>query len=506
MVNNKTDHNNFDLTLSEKILSRINQGSASETKIKVREIPSFENKSIINMSENRFTRIFNLKTAQNCLKHFTDRVDLEDYGIREGENITLSRGELEKIGLYLLPLVSGGILNGGAATSYTDSLKNSSFNSSLFDSCRKEFEVLRSLYKNSPKGITPAYINSSNSHGASFIELKMRSFLLKIEQYKNKIADEEFLYPLFQMTSMQTDRALSDAYKKYKNSSYLKDLINRTETDITSVLTEIQPLTAAFTHSSEGFPRKIFKNEDNEMLLLPGGHGQNFAVLKDIYKKLLKSGKKFVYLGNVDNIGFNIDLCEVAILALTGSEAGFDFAVKTPVDVKGGVLVIDESGKLNCGDIGASVSKEQISEAEKQGKSILFNCATGLFNLEFLVRNIDRIIDSLPLRISDQEKESGRYSQAEQISWEVISLLDDFIIFGVNKYKRFLSSKLLMENMLISRPECCCSYFREHSESSFNKISENLNRGLTEILSDEMQMENKNNIWRPVLNNSGSSV
>ncbi len=197
------------------------------------------------------------------------------------------------------------------------------------------------------------------------------------------------------------------------------------------------------------------------MLLLPGGHGQNFSVLKNIYKKLLDAGKKFVYLGNVDNIGFNIDPAEAALLALTGSQAGFDFAMKTPVDVKGGILVTDTNGRLNCGDIGAAVSKDDVEEAEKQGKNILFNCATGLFNLEYLVKNIDHIIDNLPLRISDQEKETGKYSQAEQITWEVLSLLDNFLIFGVNKYSRFLASKLLVENMIISRPSCCTEYFNK---------------------------------------------
>ncbi len=96
------------------------------------------------------------------------------------------------------------------------------------------------------------------------------------------------------------------------------------------------------------------------LLLGSGGHGQNFSVLKNTYRKLLEAGKKFVYLGNVDNIGFNIDLAEIALMALTGSSAGFDFSLKTPVDVKGGILVEDESGKLNCGDIGAAVSKQHV--------------------------------------------------------------------------------------------------------------------------------------------------
>ncbi len=103
------------------------------------------------------------------------------------------------------------------------------------------------------------------------------------------------------------------------------------------------------------------------------------------------------------------------------------------------------------------------------------------------------------MRISDQEKEAGKYSQAEQITWEVISLLDNFLIFGVNKYRRFLASKLLIENIMISRPECCRTYFKNHPESPLNSVSENLNRGLKHILSEEMNMEEKNGKWLSLL-------
>ena len=228
-------NNYFDSELSYGILERINSGSCSSSIIKVREIPSFENRSIINMSESNFTHAFDLKKAENNLKQYTDRINLADYGTSAGGRITLSRQDLEEIGLFLLPLVSVGILNGGAATSYTDRLKNSSFSREIYDSCRKKFDAIREMYKDSPKGITPAYINSNGTDGASFIELKMRSFLLKIVRYRKLTGENSFSYPMFQMTSMQTDRALAEEYIKYRDSIYLKDLIEKAETDITSV-------------------------------------------------------------------------------------------------------------------------------------------------------------------------------------------------------------------------------------------------------------------------------
>ena len=166
--------------------------------------------------------------------------------------------------------------------------------------------------------------------------------------------------------------------------------------------------------------------------------------------------------------------------------------------MKGGILVCDSKGRLNCADIGPAVSEEEVADAEKRGRKILFNCATGLFNLEYLVKNIDFIIKNLPLRVSDQDKDAGRYSQAEQITWEIISLLDNFYIFGVSKYNRFLASKLLIENMLISRPECCRRYFSENSDLNLNAVSKNLNNGLYDILSKEMDMIVDSGRWEPI--------
>ncbi|MCP5515451.1 MAG: UTP--glucose-1-phosphate uridylyltransferase, partial [Spirochaetales bacterium] len=219
-------------------------------------------------------------------------------------------------------------------------------------------------------------------------------------------------------------------------------------------------------------------------------------VLKEVYRKLYDKGMRFVYLGNVDNIGFNIDFAEVAVLALSGKQAAFDFSFKTPVDVKGGILVYDERERINCVDIGPAISVKDVENREKQGKPILFNCATGLFNLEYLINNIERIIDSLPLRISDQEKDAGRYSQAEQTTWEVIGILDDFLIFGVDKYKRFLASKLFMENLLISRPGKIAEFFDDNPEDAMNDVSKKMNTGLQNILKSEMGMKNLNGVWQ----------
>jgi hypothetical protein len=258
---------------------------------------------------------------------------------------------------------------------------------------------------------------------------------------------------MFQMTSVNNNSEITRAYGELRNGRLLRDLIDETGVEITSVLTGIQPMIAAFTHDREGRPKRLFTEafgSRERLLPLPGGHGQNFEVLKEVYRQLYRAGKRFVILGNVDNLGNTIDPAEIALVALTDKQAGFDFAFKTPVDVKGGVLVVDQHGRLDCADIGPAISPEEVSTAEATGTPILFNCATGIFNLSYLVANIDSIIEELPMRWSNQEKDAGAYSQAEQVTWEIIGMLDDFYIFGVDKYERFLAAKLLIESLMAS--------------------------------------------------------
>ncbi|HET7838666.1 MAG TPA: hypothetical protein VFL04_02815, partial [Rectinemataceae bacterium] len=127
-----------------------------------------------------------------------------------------------------------------------------------------------------------------------------------------------------------------------------------------------------------------------------------------------------------------------------------DFSFRTPVDVKGGVLVETADGRRTVADIGPAISFGEVQRLEATGASILFNCATGLFDLDWLVPRIEDIGRRLPVRFTDQDKDAGRYSQAEQVTWEVCSLLPGFLAFAVDKFERFIAAKLLAETVLTS--------------------------------------------------------
>jgi UDP-N-acetylglucosamine pyrophosphorylase len=301
---------------------------------------------------------------------------------------------------------------------------------------------------------------------------------------------------MYQMTSASNDDAFAAAYRDYRNSPLIENLNGEGAEDVTKVISAIQPLIAAYTRSKEGW--SIFSRAYDSQcstLPLPGGHGQCFVTLKPVFENLRKMGKRYVLLGNVDNLG-NLPKPEhLAILALSGAPAGFEFAYRTPVDVKGGVLVRDTGGKLTCADIGPAIPMEEVLEAERGGSRILFNCATGLFSLDYLTAHIDRIVDSIPLRISKQEKDAGVYYQAEQITWEVISLLENPLIFGVQKNERFLAAKLFIENLLTSGMGLEDTSFPAKPE--LLETARALHRGLRKQLGSVYGLVQSNGSWIP---------
>ncbi len=479
----------IDVELSRRILENYNAGKYDNVvPIKVTGLPEIDGKRIIDVTR-KIKETYDYKKAKAKIDSFGKSIDLKSIGNRNGSQIEFGPAELRELGIRLYPLLSYGVLNGGSASSYVDYKKNESFSPELFNIFKNEFKSIESVSRGKAKGITPAYINEDGSHGPSYLELKMRSVLIEMMRYNILTGSKDPIEcPMFQMTNVYNNDEISSAYSAYKKSELLETLIQETGCDITRVATGIQPMLAAFTHSSEGRPKGFFLKaygKENTPLPMPGGHGQNFIYLKKVYTDLYEQGKRFVYLGNVDNIGYTINPTNLALFALSEKNAGFEFAFKTRVDVKGGVLIIDQNGKLNCADIGAAISKDEINRVEKEGKKILFNAATGLFDLEYLVKNIDTIAANLPMRISDQDKDSGKYAQAEQVTWEVISVLDNPMIFCVDKYRRFLASKLLIEGLMASGLK------RDHHDYPKDPVQEKNLHWIAHILASGMERQFK---------------
>ncbi len=480
---------NIDIPASLALLNRINAESTSSLQdIEIRGVPEVDEKTTITMGSS-----MEFKCDADLARHRLEamKISVPESARIDGKTASYPSAALEEIGIQLFPYTAWGVLNGGLATSYADLKKNLSLGQELFNSISDDFSRLEPLCRNKPKGITPAYINPDGSAGESFLLLKMRASLLCAQKYIRAYGNPERpILPFFEMTSDGTSEALAEEYKAYAKHPWIASLIRETGTNPCNPRSACQPLLSALTHSEEGNPRRFFSRafgKENSPLALPGGHGQSFRVLADIYRGLLSEGYRFAYIGNVDNMGYYPSAKELAIMALSGAQGGFDFSFRTAIDVKGGIFVEDKNGKKTVADIGQGIAFSDIEALEKAGKKILFNCATGLFDLQALIPKLDWIAQSLPVRLSDQDKDSGRYSQAEQSTWEVIGLLDDIVGFAVKKTERFLAAKLLAETVLASS--------RNPVPASMQRLARDLAQGLQAVLVGPCGLTVKEGRW-----------
>lgn len=408
----------------------------------------------------------------------------ESAGITVADDLVFDEAALRKIGIYLYPKTAYGLLNGGCGTSYADVKKNRALNAVCFEEYRELFENLAKECHGKPKGLTPAYINPDGSPGYSFLLLKLRMLLEHKKRYCRLTGLPPCnILPAFQITSFRTDEAIQKAFREYILMDELKIPADSLGCSTIEMYTHSQSMMAAITHSSEGLPRRIFDRawgKPNTGIALPGGHGQNFEKLAHIYRKMYDGGVRYVWIGNIDNMGYTVDPVSLAIFALSGKVAAFETALRTPMDVKGGILLCDDKGRFNCADIGPVLNGQDIRDLEAQGNPLLFNCGTGLFDLAKLIENLPRLPSKLPFRITDQDKDAGRYAQAEQITWEIIGLLDDPVFFAVDKPRRFIAAKMLLETIMTSQIS-----------------STSVHHGLKKLLHEEYGLHQKKGRWGP---------
>ena len=488
-----------DWDLSKSILDRLNSGRLASPPVEVAEFPPLDGRQIVDLRGDGPWTVPRA-AAEASLKSLFPKENLEQLLGGSGEEAVVDAAALQTLGLKLSQITAFGVLNGGMATSYADSKKNQSLGSELFAIYKGDLEKMAPVAQGQPKGITPAFLQQDGTPGPSYLELKLRS-LCQINLAAKAAGCEGPGLQLFQMTSPSTDAALHRALTDYALSPALSDLLAYAPLRPADSPTAKQALVAAFTSVRDGSPRKFFtyrKNGKEQPYALPGGHGQNFRVLRDVYADLKTAGYRFAYLGNVDNLGYLPSLKGLALLALSGAPAAFDFAFKTPVDVKGGVLYREPAGRLNCADIGVAIPSAQIAEAEKSGIPILFNCATGLFDLDRLVAELDTIAEHLPVRLSEQDKDVGRYAQAEQVTWEVIGLLKNPLIFGIEKNRRFLAAKLLLDCFLTSGLHWDDPRFDQPALAPFRALSAGLNAGLNALLEGPFGYRQEGRSWVPL--------
>jgi len=489
-----------DWDFSKDILDRLNAGTLSAPPVTVAGFPPLDGRQILDLRGEGPWTVDRTKATAALKALFPEEDPAAVLGRGTSSEVDLDGPTLETLGLRLSQVTAFGVLNGGMATSYADTKKNQQLGAGLYSIYKADLERMAELAAGQPKGITPAFVQGDGTPGPSYLELKLR-VLCQINLAAKKAGFKGPGLQLFQMTSESTHGPLSRALAAYAASPALADLLVHSPRPLGDTPTAVQELVGTFTPVKEGPPRKFFtvRRDGREVpYALPGGHGQNFRVLRHVYADLRRAGYRFAYLGNVDNLGFLPSLKGLALLALSGAPAAFDFAFKTPVDVKGGVLYREPSGNLNCADIGVAIPASEVAAAEKGGTPILFNCATGLFDLARLVDDLPRITQHLPVRLSEQDKDVGKYAQAEQVTWEVIGLLDHPLIFGIEKSRRFLAAKLLLDCLLTSGLHWDDARFNQPEAAPFRALSAGLNAGLTALLEGPCGYRREGMKWVPL--------
>lgn len=473
-----------DLDRMLRFLDDLNAGKYdNQTSVVPETVPPIDHPAIIDRTK---SARWSMETGAARARFYALGIDLDPLSLasREGDTLTFDEAALRLVGIHLYPKTAYGVLNGGSASTYADVKKNGEYAGALFEEYRTVFGHLADECRGKPKGITPAYINPDGSAGYSFLLLKLRMLLEHRKLYAKTTGKPACgALPSFQMTSVHTDAAIGEAFREYTMLDELKGLSDGLGCPSIEMFTATQSMMAAITPSSEGKPRRVFDRaggKPNVGLAMPGGHGQNFEVLAPVYRRMHSLGIRYAWLGNIDNMGYTVDPVSLAIFALSGREAAFEEAWRTPMDVKGGILVSDRSGKLTCADIGPAISTKDVLAFEAAGKPVLFNCGVGLFDLDRLVARLDDLPFQLPLRVTDQDKDAGRYAQAEQITWEIIGLLEDPMFFAVEKTRRFLAAKMLMENILTSLPPK-----KRAGDTSQTAVAATLHEGLMALLRTE---------------------
>lgn len=166
-------------------------------------------------------------------------------------------------------------------------------------------------------------------------------------------------------------------------------------------------------------------------------------------KQFLESGKKYVFISNIDNLGATVDLNILNFLMEQEQPPEFVMEVtdKTRADVKGGTLV-EYEGKLRLLEI-AQVPKEHVDEFKSVSKFKIFNTN----NLWISLDAIKRVTDdkSLHMEIIVNPKTLDNGVNVIQLETAVGAAIKSFEgAMGINvPRRRFLPVKTTSDLLIV---------------------------------------------------------
>jgi UTP--glucose-1-phosphate uridylyltransferase len=180
----------------------------------------------------------------------------------------------------------------------------------------------------------------------------------------------------------------------------------------------------------------------------PPGHGDIYLCLltSGLLDKLLKKGKRYIFISNADNLGASIDLKILDYMIQNKIEFIMETTPKTMLDVKGGTL-IRHNNRLTLLER-AQVEKNHLAQFEDINKFKIFNTNNIWLDLLALKNNFQQIIINLPLIINEKEANSEPILQLEYAMGAAINTFKKSCSIIVNR-TRFLPVKKTSDLMIL---------------------------------------------------------
>ena len=228
-----------DWELSQSILTRLNDGTLNPPAVMVAEFPPLDGKQILDLRGDGPWSVSRSKAEIALLQLFPEEDPGVILGKNTGQTVLLDGPTLESFGLRLSQITAFGILNGGMATSYTDTKKNQALGAGLYSIYKNDLEQMAMQNEGLPKGLTPAFVQEDGSPGPTYLELKIR-VLCQINLAAKKAGFSGPGLQLFQMTSHSTQEKLKQALASYESIPSLVDLLPHSPGFLNQTPTAIQ--------------------------------------------------------------------------------------------------------------------------------------------------------------------------------------------------------------------------------------------------------------------------
>eukprot|EP00735_Rhodelphis_limneticus_P000658 TRINITY_DN11178_c0_g1::TRINITY_DN11178_c0_g1_i1::g.6509::m.6509 TRINITY_DN11178_c0_g1::TRINITY_DN11178_c0_g1_i1::g.6509 ORF type:complete len:497 (-),score=140.64,sp/Q54YZ0/UGPA2_DICDI/57.06/0.0,UDPGP/PF01704.13/4.9e-176,DUF4301/PF14134.1/3.8e+02,DUF4301/PF14134.1/0.11,DltD_C/PF04914.7/0.15 TRINITY_DN11178_c0_g1_i1:108-1598(-) len=189
-------------------------------------------------------------------------------------------------------------------------------------------------------------------------------------------------------------------------------------------------------------------NEISHADWYPPGHGDLFVALKNsgFLEALLRQGKEYLFISNVDNLGATVDIDLLYNVAELGCEYCMEVTNKTRADIKGGTLV-EMNGAVKLLEV-AQVPSEHMEDFKSVKKFKIFNTNNLWVNLKAIDRVLQQPNFEPDIIVNQKEVNGYKVIQLETACGAAIEYFNNAM--GVNVPRsRFLPVKSCSDLFLV---------------------------------------------------------